>query len=135
MAMRPGRHAVSAEHGRITLRTSRDGLAARAGHDLAIDAGRWSEALTAAADGTPLTLDVQADLGSIVVRAGTSGIKPLTDSGQREIVVTARKVLHVSRSSEATFSAARFVPDPGGMGGGAILPQGHSSAENSESGG
>jgi len=51
MSMRPGRHAFSAKQGRITLRTSRDGLAAQAGDDLAIDVNRWSGELTVAADG------------------------------------------------------------------------------------
>src|SRR5215469_7863131 len=117
MAMRPGRHAFSAEHGRITLRTSRDGLAAQAGHDLTIDVDRWSGELTVAADGTPETLEVHVDLGSIVVRAGTGGIKPLSDKDKREIVVTARKVLHVDRYPEATFTASGVVPDPSGKGG------------------
>jgi len=117
MSMRPGRHAFSVEQGRITLRTSRDGLAAQAGHDLTIDVDRWSGELILAADGTPEALDVLADLGSMVVRVGTGGIKPLTDRDKREIVVTARKVLHADRYPEATFTASRFVPDPSGNGG------------------
>src|SRR5262249_25451704 len=38
MAVRAGRYELT---GRITLRTSRDGLAAQAGHDLTIDIGSW----------------------------------------------------------------------------------------------
>src|ERR1700740_1467352 len=117
MSMRPGRHAFGVDQGRITLRTSRDGLAAQAGHDLTIDVDRWSGELTVAADGTPEILEVHADLGSIVVRAGTGGIKPLTDRDKREIVVTPRKVLRVDRYPEATFTASRFIPDSSGNGG------------------
>jgi polyisoprenoid-binding protein YceI len=117
MSMRPGRHSFSAEQSRLTLRTSRDGLAAQAGHDLMIDVQRWSGELIVTADGTPENLDVHADLGSIVVRSGTGGIKPLTDRDKREIVATARKVLHAERYPEATFTASRFVPDPSGNGG------------------
>ena len=63
-----GRHQLGSESGRIVLRTSRDGLAATAGHDLIIDLPRWSGELTVADDGTPAALEVRADLGALAVR-------------------------------------------------------------------
>lgn len=117
MAMRAGRHAFGAEHGQITLRTSRDGLAAQAGHDLTIDVARWSAELAVAADGTPSGLEVRADLGSLVVRAGTGGIKPLTDKDKREIVATAAKVLRTDRHPEVSFAATGFAAGASGHGG------------------
>jgi len=117
MAMRAGRHALGAEQGRITLRTSRDGLAAQAGHDLTIDVRRWSGELTIAADGTPAALEVRADLGSLIVRTGTGGLKPLTDRDKREILTTARKVLRVDQHPQASFTASGFTADSGGKGG------------------
>jgi len=107
MALPAGRYALE---GRITLRTARDGLAAQAGHDLTIDIGQWSGDLVVGADLAPASLDVSADLGSLVVRAGTGGIKPLTDRDKREIISTARKVLSVDRHPDATFTASRFSP-------------------------
>ena len=116
MAMLPGRHAFSAEQARKILRASRDGLAAQAGHDLMIDVDRWSGGLTVAADGCP-GLEVHADLGSTVAKAGTGGMKPLTaDRDKREIVMTACNVLRIDRSPEAMFTAPRFVPDLSGKG-------------------
>jgi polyisoprenoid-binding protein YceI len=110
MAMRAGRHAFGPEQGRITVRTSRDGLAAQAGHDLTIEAVRWSGEVVVTADGLPASLDVVIDLGALVVRGGTGGIKPLTDRDRREIAATARKVLAVDRHPEATFHASTFGP-------------------------
>jgi polyisoprenoid-binding protein YceI len=107
MATLAGRYALE---GRITLRTSRDGLAAQAGHDLTIDVGRWSGELVIGADLAPASIDVRVELGSLVVRAGTGGIKPLTDRDKREISTTARKVLSVDRYPEATFTASSFSP-------------------------
>jgi polyisoprenoid-binding protein YceI len=113
--------------GRITLRTSRDGLAAQAGHDLTIDFGRWSGGLVIGADLAPVSLDAHAELGSLVVRAGTGGIKPLTDRDKREIIATARKVLSADRYPEATFTASSFSPSgDGGVIGGTLTLAGQS---------
>ena len=112
MAAHAGRYELA---GRITLRTSRDGLAAQAGHDLTIDVGRWSGELVMGEDLAPVSLDVRVDLASLIVRTGTGGIKPLTERDRREIIATARKVLSVDRYPEATFTADSFSPaDDGG---------------------
>lgn len=111
MALDAGRYALE---GRLTLRTSRDGLAAQAGHDLTIDVGRWSGEVVIGSDLAPASLDATLELGSLVVRAGTGGIKPLTDRDKREIVATARKVLSADRYPEASFTASSFVPAAGG---------------------
>ena len=116
MAMHAGRHQLSTDNGRITLRTSRDGLAAQAGHDLTIDAARWSGELVLADDLAPASLDVRIDMGALVVRAGSSGIKPLSDKDKREIAVTARKVLTSDRYPEARFAATSFDAGPAGTG-------------------
>lgn len=117
MAIKPGSNALNPEHGRITLRTSRDGLAASAGHDLTIDVSRWSGELTVTGDLAPASLTVSVDLGSLVVRAGSGGIKPLTDKDKREIVATTQKVLSVDRHPEASFTATGFSPAADGSGG------------------
>ena len=97
---------LGTERGRIVLHTFRDGLAAQAGHDLTIEVGRWSGELTVNDDGSPADLEARIDMGSLIVREGTGGIKPLTDRDRREIAVTARKVLAADRHPEATFAAA-----------------------------
>ena len=107
MALHAGRFVLE---GRITLRTSRDGLAAQAGHDLTLEVGSWSGELVIGEDLAPDSLDAHVDLGSLVVLAGTGGIKPLTDRDRREIIATARKVLSVDRYPEATFTASSFSP-------------------------
>ena len=98
------------------LHTYRDGLAAQAGHDLVIEIGRWSGELTVNDDLSPAGLEVRMDMGSLIVREGTGGLKPLTDRDRREIAVTARKTLAVDRHPEATFTATEFKPDADGGG-------------------
>jgi polyisoprenoid-binding protein YceI len=114
MAVHPGRHQLGPDRGRIILRTYRDGLAQQAGHDLTIEATRWSGALGVNEDSSPADLDVRIDLNALVVRAGTGGVKPLTDRDRREIAVTMRKVLGADRHPEATFAASAFAPAAGG---------------------
>jgi polyisoprenoid-binding protein YceI len=116
MALQPGRHQLGPDHGRIILRTFRDGLAATAGHDLTIEAPRWSGVLEVNEDLSPASLEVRIDMGALVVRDGTGGIKPLSDRDRREIAVTARKVLASDRNPEAVFAADKFAPAPGGGG-------------------
>ena len=117
MAIAAGRHQFGTDNGRITLRTFRDGLAAQAGHDLTLEPARWSGELVVAHDLTPASLSVKVDLTSLVVRAGTGGIKPLSDRDKREIAVSARKVLSADRYPEATFTATSFEPRADGSGG------------------
>lgn len=116
MAVVAGRHQLGPDRGRITLRTFRDGLAAQAGHDLTIEAARWSGVLGVNDDRSPADLDVRIDLGALVVRDGTGGVKPLSDRDRREIAVTARKVLGADQHPEAVFAAAGFEPAAGGGG-------------------
>jgi polyisoprenoid-binding protein YceI len=118
MTVPAGRRQVGADRDRLVLRTSRDGLAATAGHDLTIEVTRWSGELTVAEDSVPAALDVRIDMTSLVVRSGTGGVKPLTDRDKREIASTARKTLGADRHPEATFGDAKF--EPGANGGGTV---------------
>ena len=113
MAVLAGRHQFGPDQGRIILRTFRDGLAAQAGHDLTIEATRWSGVLAVNEDLSPAGLDVRIDMGALVVRDGTGGVKPLTDRDRREIAVTARKILASDRHPEAVFAAGGFEPKAG----------------------
>jgi len=119
MAVHAGRHQLGTERGRIILHTFREGVAAQVGHDLVIEVGRWSGELTLNDDLSPSGLAVRIDMGSLIVREGSGGLKPLTDRDRREIAVTARKTLGSDRHPEATFAAGKF--EPGADGGGAII--------------
>jgi polyisoprenoid-binding protein YceI len=118
MTVHAGRHKIGADRDRLVLRTSRDGLAASAGHDLTIEVTRWSGELTVGEDSAPGGLDVRIDVTSLVAREGTGGLKPLSDKDRRDIISNARKVLGADRFPEATFGNATF--KPGGSGGGTV---------------
>lgn len=116
MAVHAGRYQLGTDRGQIILHTGREGLGARAGHDLTISVREWSGELTVQDNQSPAGLQARIDLNSLTVLQGTGGAKPLTDRDRREIAVTARKVLGIDRHPEATFAATRFEPGPDGGG-------------------
>jgi polyisoprenoid-binding protein YceI len=119
MAVPAGLYRFGSDHDRLVLQTARDGMAAQAGHDLTIEAARWSGELTVGDDLAPVALEVRVDMGALIVRAGSGGLKPLTDRDKREIGATARKLLASDRNPEAVFTAATataFKPDAAGGG-------------------
>jgi polyisoprenoid-binding protein YceI len=116
MAANGGRHRLGPDDGRLVLRTYRTGLAAQAGHDLQLEFTRWSGELERGDDPSAGRLKVTIDMGSLTVREGTGGVRPLTDRDRREISSTARKTLGTDRNPEATFVAEKFAPDSAGGG-------------------
>jgi hypothetical protein len=76
---RPGTHTVGSDDGTLQVRTYREGLAQKVGHDLIIDVGQWDAAVEVREDGTLAAVQLNADPHSLRVRDGFRGIKPLTD--------------------------------------------------------
>jgi polyisoprenoid-binding protein YceI len=105
--------------GRVVLKTTRAGLVAKAGHDLTIEVTRWSAQVEVPAeeDGgvAAATVSADLDLGSLEVREGTGGVKPLTDGDRREIKKTMSGILG---GATASFTSSRVIP--AGASGGAI---------------
>jgi polyisoprenoid-binding protein YceI len=84
MTLTPGTHQLGPEDGSLIVRTFREGVAAKVGHDLVIAVTRWEATL----DGDASTLSLQADAHSLEVREGLRGVKPLTDKDRTEIAKT-----------------------------------------------
>jgi hypothetical protein len=109
-----GTYELGPGDGRVLVKTGREGLAARAGHDLTLEITRWSAQVTVpAAEGGGIaiaaaTLTAELDLGSLAVREGTGGAKPLTDRDRRDIQGQARKIL--GDPAQASFTSARIIP-------------------------
>src|ERR1700733_5104689 len=131
MAASTGSYRLGPDAGRVVISTTRAGLAARVGHDLTLDVTRWSADITvpggppeAAAAGGGLaaaTVTAELDLGSLVVREGTGGARPLSDSDRRDIESTMRKILSGSGSGSggggpapAVFRPPRVMPSATG---------------------
>ena len=67
------------------MRTYREGVAQKVGHDLIIDVGQWEAAAEVREDGTLSAVQLNADPRSLQVREGFRGMKPLTDKDRADI--------------------------------------------------
>jgi hypothetical protein len=114
-----GNFQLGPDTGRIVLKTGRAGLAAMAGHDLTLEITSWSAQVEVpdedAGGVTAATVTARLDLGSLAVREGSGGAKPLTDSDRRDIKKTIGGILG---DGEASFTSSRIVRS--GASGGAI---------------
>jgi polyisoprenoid-binding protein YceI len=105
-----GSFRLGPDTGRVVVKTGRAGLAAKAGHDLTIEFTRWSALLEVpdedAGGVTAAKVTADLDLGSLEVREGTGGAKPLNDSDRRDIKKTMSGILG---DGSASFTSARVV--------------------------
>jgi hypothetical protein len=111
VAATSGDFRLGPDAGRVVIKTTRAGLAARAGHDLTIEVTRWSAQVQVPAeeDGglAAATVSADLDLGSLEVRAGTGGALPLTDRDRREIK---KQMGGILGAATATFASTRVIP-------------------------
>lgn len=83
-----GAYHLGPGDGTLSLRTGRNGAAAKAGHDLLIQVTRWEARLALGAGPAPSSLTLEVDGGSLQVIEGTGGMKSLTDSDKADISQT-----------------------------------------------
>ena len=118
MADITGTYELGPADGKVLVRTGREGLAARAGHDLTIEITRWSARATLPGAGkggiAAATLTAELDLSSLAVRQGTGGAKPLTDRDRRDIQNSARKIL--GQAAQASFASSLVIPSAAASG-------------------
>jgi polyisoprenoid-binding protein YceI len=85
VALRAGTHRVGRTNGTLEVRTYREGVAQKVGHDLIIDVGQWEAAAEVSEDGTLSAVQLNADPRSLQVREGLRGVKPLSDRDRAAI--------------------------------------------------
>ena len=119
VAATTGNYRLGPDNGRVVLKTGRQGIAARAGHDLTIEVTRWSAQVEVPADEaggvTAATVKAEFDLGSLEVRDGTGGAKPLSDRDRGEIKKQISAILGTGTASFTSSKIVRF-----GSSGGAV---------------
>lgn len=112
MAVQPGDHRFGPPESRIVLRTYRQGIAARAGHDLVLLATEWQGRATVPAQpGSEPSVDLEVDLRKLEVVEGTGGVKPLTDSDRQEILKQLGKTLRTDDHPSVTFRSSSIQVD------------------------
>jgi polyisoprenoid-binding protein YceI len=85
VALPPGTYRFGPDNASLQVRTYREGVAAKAGHDLIIDVTSWDATVEVAGEPAGWTIQLNADPRSLRVREGLRGVKPLTDKDRLEI--------------------------------------------------
>jgi polyisoprenoid-binding protein YceI len=80
-----GTHKLGPDSGTVQVRTYREGIAQKVGHDLIIDVAQWEATVEIAEDGSLSAVVLDADPQSLQVREGMNGLKPLTDKDRADI--------------------------------------------------
>ncbi|WP_225859604.1 YceI family protein [Streptomyces albicerus] len=115
MTLTDGTYRFGPSIGRLLIKTGRAGLGRRAGHDLTIEAARWSgEAVVVVGDPDKSWVNVTVETGSLEVREATGGLKPLTDADRAEIKRTLadKALLHAAEHPTITFRSTRITGTP-----------------------
>lgn len=109
-----GGYRLGPADGTLSLRTGRNGAAAKAGHDLLIHATAWEArlAIGEAAGAPGLSLDI--DGGSLRVIEGSGGMKSLTDSDKADIAQTIDD--EILKRQPITFRSTQMRPATDGSG-------------------
>ncbi len=110
MSIQAGTHQIGPSNGSLTIKTGREGAAAKAGHDLVLEATSWDGTVEI---GDNASVELNVDPGSIEVVSGTGGAKALNDKDKGEIKKSMTgKVLG---SSQITFKSSDVKADNGSM--------------------
>lgn len=110
-----GTYWLGPSTGRLLIKTGRAGLGRRAGHDLTIEATRWSgEAMVAVGNPDKSWVNVTVETDSLEVREGTGGLKALTDADRADIKQTlaGKALLHTAEHPNITFRSTRITGTP-----------------------
>ena len=101
--------SVGPHNGSLVVKTYREGVAAKAGHDLVIEVTRWEATVDLAAG----TIELTADPRSLQVREGLRGVKPLSDRDRDEIRKNIDEKVLGGRQIEFRASAVGVPAGPG----------------------
>jgi polyisoprenoid-binding protein YceI len=91
MTPEPGTYSLGPNSGVLSIRTTRQGAASKAGHDLRIEVGSWEAEVKLGDAPEQSAMTLVADSRSVRVIEGTGGIKSLTESDKEDIHKTIHK--------------------------------------------
>jgi polyisoprenoid-binding protein YceI len=93
VAIAAGIHRLGPENALLRVKTYREGVASKVGHDLVIDVTRWEATVSVSEDEAAPAVELSADPRSLEVREGLRGVKPLSDRDRNEIRKNIEKTL------------------------------------------
>ncbi|MGH9179869.1 MAG: YceI family protein [Acidimicrobiales bacterium] len=108
MTIKSGSHSIGPENGKLTINTYVGGMGSKAGHDLVLEATRWSGNVHVDADNPSATrIDATVDPTSFEILQATGGVKSLSDKDRVDIAANSDKTLNTSKHPQITFRSTR----------------------------
>ncbi|HVE45429.1 MAG TPA: YceI family protein [Acidimicrobiales bacterium] len=106
MTFKSGSHSIGPEAGSLTVHTFRAGMGAKIGHDLVLEAKKWSGTVNVDADNpSASSVEVTVDLSSLEIVSATGGVKPLSDKDRVDIAKNIEKTLDTGKHPNVTFKS------------------------------
>lgn len=113
MTVKSGSHSIGPENGQLTVSTYVGGMGAKMGHDLVLEAKRWSGTVSLDADNPAASsVEVTIDPGSLEVAQASGGLKPLTDKDKGDIAQNQEKTLQYGKHQQITFKSTAVTGAP-----------------------
>ncbi len=114
MAIQTGTFRLGPDHGTLSVRTTRSGAAAKAGHNLLIHVTSWNATIVVAPDPNDSTVELEADGASLRVREGKGGMQALGEDDMASIVTSIDE--DVLKRQGITFRSTSVRPTGDGRG-------------------
>ena len=106
MTIKSGSHSIGPENGKLTVNTYVGGMGAKMGHDLVLEATKWSGTVNLDADNPAATnIQVTVDPRALEILQATGGVKALSDKDRQEIASNSDKTLNTSKHPAITFAS------------------------------
>ncbi len=106
-------HRVGPQSGTLKVKTYREGVAQKIGHDLVIEVAQWDATVDVGPDGAIDSVQLNADAGSLQVREGHNGVKALTDEDRKDIHASINE--KVLGGKPIAFASTGVEPHGGGV--------------------
>jgi polyisoprenoid-binding protein YceI len=108
-------HTFGPENATLSVRTGRNGAAAKAGHDLLIDVTRWQATFEVGEDPAQASIALHADATSLRVRGGSGGMQSLGDDDKASIADTIADEVLKGEGIEFRSAEVKAADDHGGF--------------------
>lgn len=113
MTPKSGTHPIGPDNGQLTVSTYVGGMGSKMGHDLVLEARRWSGTVNLDADNPAGSgVEVTIDPRSLEVIQASGGVKALSDKDKKEIGQNLEKTLQTAKFPEISFRSKAVSGSP-----------------------
>ncbi|MBA3267617.1 MAG: YceI family protein [Acidimicrobiia bacterium] len=106
MTVKSGNHSIGPNNGQLTVNTYVGGMGAKMGHDLVLQASRWSGTVNIDTDNPGASsVQVSVDPNSLEIVQASGGVKGLSDKDRGDIAQNQAKTLNTAKYPEITFQS------------------------------